>query len=58
MANPSNPSKLFQGVHALIVFTNKEDERAVLDLLRIQDDSTGGEEKRRKEPLHQEEVVP
>jgi IS605 OrfB family transposase len=28
------PSKLFQGVHARLVFLEKEDERAVLDLMR------------------------
>jgi IS605 OrfB family transposase len=30
----SKPSKVFQGVHARLVFLEKEDERAVLDLMR------------------------
>jgi IS605 OrfB family transposase len=30
----SKPSKIFQGVHARLVFLDKEDERTVLDLMR------------------------
>jgi IS605 OrfB family transposase len=30
----AKPSKVFQGVHARLVFLDKEDERAVLDLMR------------------------